>query len=88
MIRRLAIPTLALAVLTACADTEPVDPCVAHPTSTNILGQCVEADGEPCDSDPCDAVSDWDWKTPGPAPSQGIGKKPTSKPKTTGTKSK
>ena len=87
MIRKLMVPTLALAVLTACADTEPVDPCVANPTSINILGQCVEADGEPCDSDPCDAESDWDWKTPGKS-QDGFGKKPTGKPKTTGTKRK
>lgn len=80
MIKRLIIPALALTVLTACGDTEPVDPCEVNPTHTNILGQCVEADGEPCDSDPCDAESDWDWKTPG-KPQNGFGTKPTGKPK-------
>jgi hypothetical protein len=42
------------ASLAACND-EVIDPCEVNPTSTGIFGQCVEADGELCDDDPCDA---------------------------------
>lgn len=59
MIKKSAPALILLAVLTACAgQDEPVDPCAVNPTYTNILGQCVEADGEPCDQDPCDADDD------------------------------
>jgi hypothetical protein len=84
VIKRLIIPALALTVLTACGDTEPVDPCEVNPTHVNILGQCVEADGEPCDSDPCDAESDWEWNNPSQRPAR-PGEK-TQKPKVPTTK--
>ena len=51
--RSVAAAFILAASLTACDDT--VNPCGVNPTSAGIFGQCVEADGELCDDDPCDA---------------------------------
>lgn len=77
MKRMLPIFTAAVLALTACKGTaqqqQDLDPCQINPTYQAINGQWYEADGEPLDSDPCDAED---------LEEDGFGhKKPTSKPK-------
>lgn len=53
---RLAKVTIgAILALSLAACTDEINPCGVNPTITNMAGECIEADGEVCDDDPCDA---------------------------------
>lgn len=58
-------------ILAACRDE--INPCGVNPTTTNAAGECIEADGEVCDDDPCDSddfddFDDFDKKKSTPKP--------------------
>lgn len=74
-IHKALIVLFAIPVIVTACDTK--EPCEVRPTHTrvNILTgaeECVEADGELCDDDPCDTDDD-EFKP----------KTPAAKPKTT-----
>lgn len=78
----LAAGMMALFLTTGCEGNNPRDTWIdTHPTHAGPNGECIEADGEPCDDDPYDLddlfESDGKPKLPTVKPAS---KRPSPKP--------